>query len=275
MFKKKIKPIVVFLSLSLLAHFGFVISLWISSSPSTPQTDNVEVSFLDPSQLREMMNRQIVEQKERLNDEVDEKAKYLSAFDQKVLEETQAQKSGQFQNTAGGGKTPKAHKKIEAGELPSLKKLTPSFQSANDSKIEGNGPTDLAASQTDDHLKGLAPGLQTLLSTREFVYYSYYSRIKEQIRQHWEPGVREKVKILYKEGRTIASARDRVTQILVILNNKGELLKVQILSASGVVDLDQAAVEAFEAAAPFPNPPKGMVEKDGTIHIRWDFVLEA
>ena len=48
-----------------------------------------------------------------------------------------------------------------------------------------------------------------------------------------------------------------------------------MLTQSGVIDLDSAAVEAFREAAPFPNPPKGMVEGDGTIKIRWDFVLEA
>ena len=36
-----------------------------------------------------------------------------------------------------------------------------------------------------------------------------------------------------------------------------------------------AAIEAFKEAAPFPNPPAGIVESDGTIKIRWDFVLEA
>jgi TonB family protein len=87
--------------------------------------------------------------------------------------------------------------------------------------------------------------------------------------------VREKVKIIYRQGRSIASAKDRVTQVLVTLDSKGELIKVDILSPSGVEALDAAAVEAFRAAAPFPNPPKGMVEPDGTIKIRWDFVLEA
>src|SRR6185312_2095784 len=102
----------------------------------------------------------------------------------------------------------------------------------------------------------------------------YYARIKEAIRQHWEPDVRERVKIIYRQGRSIASAKDRVTQVLVILNAKGELLKIQILSQSGVIDLDNAAVDAFREASPFPNPPKGMIESDGTIKIRWDFVLE-
>ena len=79
----------------------------------------------------------------------------------------------------------------------------------------------------------------------------------------------------YRQGRTIASAKDRVTQVLVTLNPEGELVKVEVLTQSGVMDLDSAAVEAFRQAAPFPNPPKGMVEADGTIKIRWDFVLEA
>src|SRR5690606_20044794 len=149
------------------------------------------------------------------------------------------------------------------------------FQHTRNSQHQGEGPNDLAPSQSDDHLKQVKSGLQTLLSTREFVYYSYYKRIKDQIRQHWEPGVREKVKIIYKQGRNIASAKDRVTQLLVTLDRDGTLIRVDVLGPSGVIDLDAAAVEAFESAAPFPNPPDGIVEADGTIKIRWDFVLEA
>ncbi len=131
------------------------------------------------------------------------------------------------------------------------------------------------APQSDDYLKDVQKGVQTLLSTREFVYYSYYSRIKQQISQYWEPNVREKVKIVYMQGRTIASAHDRVTQLLIVLDKQGNLIRVEVLGRSGVSDLDDAAVEAFRSAAPFPNPPKGMVEKDGLIKIRWDFILEA
>lgn len=277
MLKKKLKPIFVFLGLSFIAHMLFVFSVWLSSDPERPVNETVEVSYLDSTDFERMRGKQIVDQDKQINDEIDEKAKYLSAFDQKVLEETQAERSGRLKNTAGGGKTPTPpdQKKVEQGELPSLKKLIPSFQNTHISKHQGEGPNDSEQSQSDDHLKDVKSGLQTLLSTREFVYYSYYSRIKEQIRQHWEPGVREKVKIIYKQGRNIASAKDRVTQVLVILDKEGTLIRVEVLSASGIVDLDAAAVEAFEAAAPFPNPPTGMVESDGTIKIRWDFVLEA
>jgi protein TonB len=52
-------------------------------------------------------------------------------------------------------------------------------------------------------------------------------------------------------------------------------MRVQVVGESGVKDLDDAAVEAFRAAEPFPNPPKGIVDADGTIKINWDFILEA
>jgi protein TonB len=47
------------------------------------------------------------------------------------------------------------------------------------------------------------------------------------------------------------------------------------MSESGITDLDEVAVEAFRLAAPFPHPPKGMVDGDGTIKIRWDFIVET
>jgi TonB family protein len=63
--------------------------------------------------------------------------------------------------------------------------------------------------------------------------------------------------------------------VIIHLNDQGVLIRVQVVGQSGVSDLDDAAVEAFKAAAPFPNPPKGIVDGDGTIKIRWDFVLES
>ena len=34
-------------------------------------------------------------------------------------------------------------------------------------------------------------------------------------------------------------------------------------------------MEAFQQAGPFPNPPKGMLDADGFVRIRWDFILKA
>lgn len=80
---------------------------------------------------------------------------------------------------------------------------------------------------------------------------------------------------MFRKGRSIASDQDRITKLLIYLNPNGVLVKVQVLSDSGVRDLDEAAIEAFKSAAPFPNPPRGIVDTDGTVKIRWDFILES
>ncbi len=167
---------------------------------------------------------------------------------------------------------------IAAAPRKGLEKFNPTFRKmplvpdpTAEQTASGDGHE---VSKTDDHLK-VPTGMQTMLSTREFIYYSYYNRIKDKLRQYWEPKIREKFERTVRQGRQIASEGDKITKVVIVLDEKGTLIGVQILSASGLVDLDEAAVEAFRAAAPFPNPPKGIVGEDGTIKIRWDFVLEA
>ena len=158
--------------------------------------------------------------------------------------------------------------------LPKLADLKPEFK-PNPNAFVGGETQGSDASATDDHIKDVNPGVQTLLSTREFIYYTYYNRIKARLRQYWEPKIKEKVSNILRQGRTIASTSEKVTKIVIILNDKGTLEKIQVIGPSGMTDLDDAAVEAFRAAAPFPNPPKGIIEDDGKIRIRWDFILEA
>jgi protein TonB len=259
--------------------------------------------------------KQIVDQDEKpLNKEIDEKSKFLSAHDQKVEKQTVAKARGDFKNaesaSQGASATPKAFKGQAAEKVSNLKKFTPQFDVAKSVKqreereqefdrdpeafkhevaknkpadkkpptnpteqVEGGSGKDV--SQTIDYIKDLDPGLETLLSTREFVYYTYYARMRRQLNQFWGPKVKEKLIAIYRSGRQIASASDKITRCLITLDKGGNLVKVQIIGLSGVHELDEAAVEAFRAAAPFPNPPIGMVEDDGNIRIRWDFILEV
>lgn len=317
------RSVILFLVISLVLHFAFYggLSFWSSLIPPAPpkpievtlletpsSTDNAKKESLDSA-----LPRQIVEQDQRVNDEIDKNAKYLGKFDQKVLSETRADRSGRFQNRVEQGQEGKSQTLNDALETPSkpttesasikepptapsknpsrpqkglrlkdlpqgeqgLQAFKPDFRPRlNPQGQEGNSGKMGQASQTDDYLKDVNKGVQTLLSTREFVYYAYYSRIKEKLRIHWEPRVRERVRQLIQQGRSLAS-QDRITKILIILNPQGQLIRIEVLGQSGVEDLDQAAMEAFRASAPFPNPPKGIVEEDGTIKIRWDFVLEA
>ncbi len=156
----------------------------------------------------------------------------------------------------------------EAKEIPMN---GPQPESASGTEVAGTADP----SQTQDYLKDKDKGIETMLNTREFKYYSYYSRIRRQLSEHWEGRVREKILQIYRSGRSIATNRDHITKLLIILNSTGILMNIKILGDSGVRDLDDAAIEAFRSAAPFPNPPRGIIETDGTVHIRWDMVLET
>lgn len=255
-----------------------------NSLKSNTNEKTVEITILDPSQA-ELNAKQIVEQDQKpVNNEVDPNSKYLSQFNQKVVKETKAQKTAEFKNTGGKG--------ITQGQKarPTEQKLAvqPQNKGVDGFKLErfkpqvdwsamaqkNNGGDGRDVSSTTDYLKDHEKGPQTVLSTREFLYYTYFKRIKSQIQQYWEPNIKKKMAKIMKSGRKIAS-EDRITKLVIVLNDSGNLVRVQVLSDSGVQDLDDAAIEAFKSAAPFPNPPTGLMEGDGTVKIRWDFVLEA
>lgn len=287
--------LVLSLVLHLLVMGGLAIYSLANRKPTVPESVTIEILDQQPATKPETIakerpkdkpkfEKQIVEQDENsLNQEKPTDNAFLSAHDQKVAKQTQAVNHGEFQNLKT--RNMKAGKPVESKKsTPKLEKLLAAYdpmasgfkkqeqktqQEAEAAQKGGN------VSQTSDYLKNVDQGIETLLNTREFKYYTYYNRIRKQLSQYWEPKVREKVNTMFQQGRKIASATDRTTKLLIILNEKGTLVNVQVLSDSGVRDLDDAAIESFRAAAPFPNPPKGIIEDDGTVKIRWDFVLET
>lgn len=290
-----------------------VITMEIVEAPPAPAAaavpvpaDKVEVKKPQPKDDR----MKIVDQADKaLNDEIDPEARFLSKNNQRVEKQTVAKNRGEFQNRAEQGPQGKEGSSKPANPMD---RFLPQFDAAKavadraerEKQFEEDAEALMAqaqkqkrelaeaaakrdagtgddatkgsdTSQTLDYIKDLDPGLETLLSSKEFKFYTYFARVRKQLNQHWTPKVRSKVNQMYKKGRRIASSDDMITRCLVTLDRTGRLVKVQIIGNSGVIELDEAAVEAFRSAAPFPNPPSGMVDSDGTIKIRWDFILEA
>jgi len=284
------------LILSLALHLVIVGVLAIYPRPpqNLPPRESLTFEILDQQpakQVREKPkaektkteSRQVVEQDPSLNNETPDDARFFSEHNQKVAKQTQAAHQGEFQNLkTKNTKTGKASENKKT--VPKLDQLLasydPSFAAMKKQEERAtheatDSPKGGDVSKTDYLGKDVDRGIETLLNTREFKYFTYYNRIRKQLSQYWEPKVREKMTTMFKQGRTIASSQDRTTKLLIVLNSVGTLVTVQVLSDSGVRDLDEAAVEAFRSAAPFPNPPKGIIESDGTVKIRWDFVLET
>ncbi|AHI04795.1 putative periplasmic protein TonB [Bdellovibrio bacteriovorus W] len=292
---------------------AFLITSQFKAKPQ--EAEAVSIQLLNPEEFKKLAEadkklespsvpaNQIVEQSEvSANEEAPEDSRFLSAKNQKVEKQTIAQQRGQFQNikksspeksgTKGDGQLKQAKsseevrkevaknlfKTFDANEALERQKVAENKTGEGLGKGQGeqNTGADSDVSQSNDYIKDVESGLETVLNTREFKYYSYYNRIRRQLSQHWEGKVRERLSRMFKEGRAPAAAnQDRITKLMIVLNDKGTLFGVQVISDSGVRDLDEAAIEAFRAAAPFPNPPQGIVEGDGTVKIRWDFILET
>ena len=139
--------------------------------------------------------------------------------------------------------------------------------------LGNNGPGQPAS--TSDELKDVANGAQTLLNTREYAYFSYYQRVRESLEKYWEPGLRERIRKMSERGRQLASDQENSTRLIVVLDREGAITRILVNTSSGMLDVDEAAIEAFNKAGPFPNPPRGLVENDGTVRVEWNFILKT
>ena len=129
-------------------------------------------------------------------------------------------------------------------------------------------------SATNDYVQEVNLGDFTQLNTVEYKFYGFFHRIRQKLEQFWGNSIQEKSQALFRTGRRMPASQDLVTSLQVTLNEKGEIVAVKILGASGVRELDDAAVESFNQAGPFPNPPKELLI-NGKATIEWGFVVKT
>ena len=127
-------------------------------------------------------------------------------------------------------------------------------------------------SRVNDYLKGVDKGKQTLLNSKRWRFASFFNRVKRKVAQNWHPAV------VYRRRDpkgNVYGFKDRLTILRVRLTPQGKLKDLHLENASGVGFLDDEAMSAFRAAEPFPNPPKGLVDKQtGLISFRFGFLFE-
>ncbi len=123
-----------------------------------------------------------------------------------------------------------------------------------------------------DALTDVPDGSQTLLNTKRWRFSSFFNRVKRAVAQHWHPD------LVYKQRDPTGKRygyRSRLTVVRVWLHPDGRLKNVVLLRSCGLPFLDEEAMRAFRAAAPFPNPPKRLVEsRTGLITFRFGFLFE-
>ncbi len=123
-----------------------------------------------------------------------------------------------------------------------------------------------------DYLRDVQEGDKTLLNRKKSRYWTFMHRLKEQVAEEWSPG--EEYRRRDPNGK-VYGVKDRFTNLRITLNGDGSLRSLYVAHPSGLDFYDKEAVRAVKKAAPFMNPPEGLKDKDGLIHISFGFTLDV
>lgn len=243
--------------------------------------------------LRDLEARkQIVRSEDSPNQEKKENA-YLSDKDRSFDRQTRARKVDVFQNAAKGNasiNSPSSQKSAKTSKRPTknlklsdlaaspgspnpFAKAAREYAAAKKGVKQGN-EISRGISSTNDHVEKIPLGDLTHLNTVEFKYYGFYHRIRQKLEQFWGRSIQEKAEELFQNGRRVASDEELLTSLRVVMNAKGKIIDVEVMGSSGIKEFDDAAIESFNEAGPFPFPPKDLIV-DGRVIIEWGFVVQS
>ena len=212
-------------------------------------------------------------------------AKFLGKSDQSFDRQVVAKNIGQFKKASrgqvDGAKTKHKiakKKKVKRSKKLSLKDLSLAALNPNNFVAPKGVKRGLAKkpslAQNNDFVEDLPLGDFTNLNTKEFKYYGFFYRIRQQLEQHWGANLKNTIEGLYKRGQRIPASKNKITSLRITLDHRGHIVKIKVLGASGIRELDEAAIQSFNKAGPFPNPPKGML-KEGHAQLEWGFVVKG
>ena len=104
-------------------------------------------------------------------------------------------------------------------------------------------------------------GTAVNLNTRKLIGATYLNRIRRLVNFYWKQN-------LDNLPASIRYARPNYTTVVVaVLDGNGALESLEVTIESGSDPLDNAVVQAFRIAGPFPNPPEQLVAKDGRVYL--------
>ena len=131
------------------------------------------------------------------------------------------------------------------------------------------GELAMAGAPNNDYLPGVRPGERTALNAKRDFFASFWNRVSNQVEPYWVKHIRRA-----KPRPGELQRRDYRTRANIVLGPDGSFVAVELVQSCGYPPWDEAVLAAFQDAAPFLNPPRGMVEADGKIHMDdWTFVV--
>ena len=118
-----------------------------------------------------------------------------------------------------------------------------------------------SGSPSNDYLPEVASSDRTALNAHEFLYAAFWNRVKQLVS--------------FYADQTLANARPRTAvrgskyelRLKGAIATDGTLVAIDVVESCGIREWDEAIREAFQLAAPFPDPPRGAADSSGHIPI--------
>lgn len=270
----------VFVSIQIHIGLALLIYFLMPSPPLTPVTQNpIEVTLFEKfkpisqSKKPEKMVVRDLEVPDKVKKDIqndNEPALFSSSKTQRVTEQTRALSIGPNRNSL-------APRPLQI-HLSNSKKTGKRevFEKADlgDRFIDLPAPS-LAIESTVGTLlpSEIKIGSFTALNTDKFTYYSFFERIEDKLRYRWEIEVREALRQIPPYELAQYPKNMAITHLEVILDRSGTVEKILLTRSSGLAKVDEAPAKAFWNAKNFMNPPQGLVEEDGKVHLRYQFLV--
>lgn len=292
------KPWLIAILLALLVHLVLLLSKfsWPVLAPTPPP--RVDIQQIDPNkleQIRKAWKRDLLISKNQAKSETaPEDARFESDRNIRVEKETRAaqtdvlpkpgsageandrERSQSGSNEAAKSATrAKAAPKLSSLGIPILKRSAFEPEQDVDAREAERAARESArahGSRGADQTvldKRLMVGAENMLNAVESRYYSFYSRLYSAVAPIWQSRIRE---VPYR--RNIPPG-DYTTQVEVILDQQGNLVRVNLLQNSAITEFDRAAIDSWYRIGRFPNPPKDLLDNRGIVRTGWTFTVQV
>jgi hypothetical protein len=273
-----------FLASSILVHVAVWLALSLRPFQPVSMQRPVEIEILPAADAtRAKKQQQFVADPDmnKLQDslkKLEEKARFLSRRTQRVAEEQIAARTGKTLNSAAQAQ----RQQQQAPSRPSIEAPSP-FGLETDARPQRRNSGALGSknmqvlleeSAIAEYIPDVKQGGFTSLNTDQFLFYTFYARINEQIRNRWIMNLRTFSQTTPLSIQEALSRRTQITEVEVLLTRDGDYVRSILHRGSDSSGLDRAVVESFVQAQPFPNPPLEIVDPDGFVHLRYAFYLE-
>lgn len=210
--------------------------------------------------VEEPHHRKAIARHQANNDEVPEKARFLSEkasiAQQDVSPSANIKARSKPLAPASRSQAEKAFDR--KGEIPTSKKLA--------KKNDPLGLFNPAINLSEEHVVGTKEGRETALSAWQYQHAPFFNRIKERIGALWNPT--QAIRRNDPEGKLLGQM-DRVTGVQVTIDQQGSIVDVSITRESGVDYLDAEALRATKLSGPYINPPLALFK--GQQYFVFDF----